>query len=45
MGPEGPNVDLRGHRSKVGHEKGIQKQKAMLLHLSASYPVEEEGLE
>ena len=43
--PEGPIVILRGHRSKVGREKGTRKLVAVLLHLSASYPVEVEGLE
>ena len=40
--PEGPNVVLRGHRSKVGREKGIRK--LVVIRLWASYPAEGEGL-
>ena len=45
MGPEALNVDLRGHQSKVGHEKDIRKQVAMLLQPWVSYPTEVEALD
>ena len=40
--PEGLNVVLRGHRSKVGREKDNRKQVA--IRLWASYLAEGEGL-
>lgn len=42
---EGPNIILRGLRSKEGHEKDNRKLVAVMLRLWASYLAEGEGLE
>jgi hypothetical protein len=43
-GPKGLNVNLGGHRNKVGHGKGNRKLVPGTLHLWASYLAEVGGL-